>query len=635
MDVEQLVQKIQYHRVKYWAGEPVISDTEFDRLVEQLRELDPNNVILNEIGVGFIEGRRKVTHEMPMLSLQKCYTVEDLLRWRNKLSDPDLIVSPKIDGLAVALRYRSGTYVQAITRGDGLVGDDITENMRFVSGVAMHIDEVQDIEIRGEVFIPRSVFENLFAEEYSNPRNLAVGALKRDNAKETAKFYLVFQAYDVLGKEFSFETTKFDWLASVNCVPVPVELVTSEKEIRAFLLTTPDQYLYEIDGFVFKIAKCSLQKELGATRHHPRGSMAYKLQGDTGVSSVKAIEWQVGRTGVLTPVAQIKTITLSGAVINRVSLHNTSIMRELDSDLRLLNASVQITRRGGVIPYIEKMLTPGEPLQVPLYCPECNGITFFADRDLLYAEHAIDCAPILLGTLQHFLKVLRVKGFGPAILESLIEGEFIQTPADLLGLTEDDLLSVDRIGGKQAKKLLARLQEVRQVPLSTFLVALGIPNLGIQLASTLADRYPTLGDLAKAKEEDLLQLPGVGEVGCRIVQEWLPAKKYLIQDLLRHIQIEENVKDEEPIGSLPLANKSFLFTGKLQYATRSSAEEIIKNLGGSIVSAVTRNLDYLVVGETSGESAKLKRARMVQSAKGALEIIDEDQFALLVGKRNL
>jgi len=651
LSVEELVEQIQHHRKLYWESTPEISDTEFDKLVQNLQAVDPNNPVLDEIGYGTMSGRQKVAHTYPMLSLQKCYNAADLIRWYTGLEGFEVVASPKIDGLAVALRYLDGKFFQAVTRGDGNIGDDVTENMKFVSGFPkVALGGVTDsFEIRGEVFIPKEVFERHFATQYSNPRNLAAGALKREVAKETAWYFLEFRAYDVVNKDFSLEYTKTGWLVEIGCTVVPMVVLNERASIEEYLTTSINAFPYEIDGFVFKAGRIADQKRLGSTRHHPRWSMAYKLQGDSGASKLLSVEWQVGRTGVITPVATIAAVTLSGATINRVSLHNVNIMQKLDPELRLIDAEITVSRRGGVIPNVEEVTKPGLPELVPLMCPVCGGVTFFEEGDQLYAEHDLECPPVLVSTIQHFLKVARIKGMGVTILDALVESKQLKTPSDLFALTSEDLQTVERVGEKTAIKLIARIQDLKQMTLSTFLTSLGIPNLGGHLASTLADNYPTLAALVKADPEELLLLPGVGEVGCQIVTDRLPAKKYLIRDLMKYIEIMEPTIPMRTSGQ-PLHGQIFLFTGKLDcVSSRARAEEIVESLGGTIASGVTHDLDYLVVGNaqfkamdegqmsslTKLMSAKVKKVYARQAAGGKVRCITEDDFGLLVGKRNL
>ena len=370
LSVAQLEEAVRFHNAAYWVDDaPVISDPDFDVLVETLRAKAPDSPVLDLIGpAGAGEaleeefGGEKVAHDPPMLSLDKCYDEPTLLRWFDKF-EGDAVVTPKVDGVAVCIRFDgSGRLAVASTRGNGLFGELITEQVKRIVNVPESI-EVGALEVRGEAYMPWSVFRAKFAAIYSSPRNLTAGALKQKDPEQTRKYEIHFFAYDVVGREFDSEAEKMAFVASIGFTPVDHRVVPHEKLQETFeefeeLRPTLD---YDTDGVVYKANHTAEQKRMGFTAHHPRYAIAYKFQGDSGQSTLREVLWSVSRTGAINPVGIVDPVELSGATVTRVSLHNLSIMEKLGGEQGLrIHSKVVMVRRGGVIPHLERVVEPGD-----------------------------------------------------------------------------------------------------------------------------------------------------------------------------------------------------------------------------------------------------------------------------------
>ncbi|MCA9563417.1 MAG: NAD-dependent DNA ligase LigA, partial [Myxococcales bacterium] len=525
MSPDALEEAVRYHNAKYWQDDaPEISDYEYDQLVEALRKARPDSPVLAAIGP---EGAtdpdaatglgNKVIHTRPMLSLEKCYDDETLLKWFDKF-EGGAVVSPKIDGVAAAIRYdESGQLVVAATRGTGKVGEEITANIRHVKGVPSSITG-PPCEVRGEVFMPLSVFRERFADQFANPRNLSAGAIKLKDSQATGGYGLRFFAYDLDltdGDPPGTEEEKRSVMISLGFTPVDSVSVDRDSATDAYqqFMAGRESLDYETDGVVYRANLVSEQQRLGLTSHHPRYAIAYKYQGDSGTSILRQVDWSVSRTGAINPAAVVDPVTLSGASVTRASLHNLSIMRTLGGEGGLRkNSVVLMMRRGGVIPHVERVIEPGdEAVEIPTHCPRCGADTFVQD-EVLFADHRPNCLATQLSRIEYFAKVIEAKGFGPKLVAQLIDEGLVQEPADLFELTVNQLTSLDRIGDKTAENVLAQLDAKRRLPLDVLLCGLGIDELGPVVAEKLATHFETIERLRKATPEELAAVDGVGPV---------------------------------------------------------------------------------------------------------------------------
>lgn len=651
LTAEELESQVRHHNERYWQQNAAeISDALYDLLVIRLRELRPNAPVLLELGEDPSAAPEsvKVTHEHPMLSLDKCYSEQDLLKWFSRF-EGSAVLTHKVDGVAMSVRYdSSGRLELAATRGNGRVGERITDSAKYVRDVP-HTVPFGPIEVRGEAYMPLDVFNDRFAAEYANPRNLTAGGLKQKDPRKTAGYGIAFFAYDVIGLEAATEVKKREWLANAGFVPAPTGVIaTSEDGQAAFeaIAAERDSINFEVDGAVFKVNDVTQHDGLGLTSHHPRYSIAYKYQGESGITHLESVEWSVSRTGSINPVALVSAVSLSGVSVTRASLHNLGIMEALasrpleigDNDAYPLSngAGVLITRRGGVIPHIERIATPSTAtLHVPTSCPSCGAATRRRD-DFLDADHDPTCATQAVRQLKHFVSAADLDGIGPKLLEQLFDAEFVRQPHQLFEITLGDLMSLDRVGKRSAENVLAAIRTGRTMPLDTFLRALGITDLGRSVSRSVAAHFLSLDALRAVAPETLIEVDGVGEVMAGSICSGLTRLSDEIDALLLHVTVLDAAPPAEATGLL--AGRAFVFTGKMQTMGRSAAQTAASELGAETPSSVTSTTTDVVLGnedfaryEGGWRSSKLKKAEKLMASGAALRIISEDEFRSIIG----
>ncbi|MFO0612305.1 MAG: NAD-dependent DNA ligase LigA [Polyangiaceae bacterium] len=645
-EIEKLEAEIRHHNKLYWDhNAPEISDYAYDALTRRLRELAPNSPVLEELG----ETRHaalgaEVRHKAAMLSLDKCYSADELVAWAKGFAGK-VVAMPKYDGIACSLHYERGRLVVAATRGDGVTGDDITVNakriadspsrLRSSDGAHAKLAELRALEVRGEIYMRLSVFAKFKAEGMSNPRNLAAGAVKQKDPNASARYELSFAAYDLLGSGLEQHEDILRALEAFGFPPVDHFVLdrgdaVSGYEEFAKLRPTLD---YEIDGVVFRVASIKEQARLGSTAHHPRYAIAYKFQGDSGVTTLRSVEWSVARTGAITPVAIVDPVFLSGVTVERASLHNVAFIDRLNLSL---GAKVTLVRRGGVIPNVEFVTEPGDrPVPIPTECPEptCRS-KVVRERDFLYCSSPATCRRAVIGQLAHFASALDMLGFGDSMLEQAYDTGLLRSPADFYTLDWKAIAKLERSGDKIAKKLAAEVDKKRSLDLATFLRALGIDELGKKVSQLLADRYRTLDAVLAVTTTELAAMHGVGDAIATSVVTGLALARDRIDALRKHITFRE---PEGGAQGGPWSGKSFVFTGKMVAFARSDGEKRVRERGGEVLSSVTKTLHYLVIGadKTGPKSAKEKAAEKILKEGGALEVISEEQFLAMLAEAPL
>lgn len=624
MSVARLESEVKKHNRLYFAEHaPEISDYEFDRLVEELRRKNPKSKVFLELTSDAGAAGIKIRHNVPMLSLDKCYDEKTLRDFAAKF-EGDAVASPKIDGCAVSIKYdANGELHQSATRGDGILGEDITANTRYINSVPKKIS-LKNVEVRGEVYMPLSVFAR-YRAQFANPRNLAAGAIKQKDPKKTGEYTLSFFAYDLLGADAETEDEKYHILEKNNFSVVEWKKIGSEKMQAVFddFLKHRLNYDFETDGVVFKANSVDEQVRLGVTAHHPRYGIAYKFQGDSGVTTLLDVEWSVARTGVITPVAIVEPVELSGALVRRASLHNIGIMKELSLTK---GAKVMMMRRGGVIPNLESVVEPGkEKLEIPKKCPSC-GAAVRPEDDFLYCTNPRACVQSKIGELSHFIKTVGIDGFGDKLLAKLYEIGMVTEPSELFELSRDDLLRIERMGETLASKLLGNIDAARKISLGIFLQSLGIRELGRHMGGIL-EKFGSLDRVLSLSEDELSEIHTVGPIIAREVVEGLKSKRHLTERLLKFIKIESSAGSRKG----PMSGSSFLFTGSLLSMERKGAEKLVEEKGGEVLQTVTKALDYLVVGDGGGAGSKLEKAKRLIADGGKVKIISEKEFFELIG----
>lgn len=638
MSADELAQAIRYHNWRYFElADPVISDYAFDTLTRRLKALEPDHPVLAEIvGAG---GEVRLFHDHPMLSLDKAYDVAEVEKWAASF-EGDIVEAPKIDGLAASLKYdERGRLVAAVTRGDGVRGEVFTANAQYIDAIPKSVASTgSPFELRGEVFLPLSVFRAKFEGTFSSPRNTCAGGIKQKEAHKTADYELSFFAYSVLGREHETLSGALEWARAQGFSVVPFE-VRARDEIQAGYdawMARRSEIDFELDGVVYTTDRVDEQERLGATAHHPRWAIAFKFQGESGTSTIVDIEWSVSRSGLITPIAIIEPIMLSGASVSRCSLHNLQIMANLGANI---GAKVMAMRRGGVIPHIEAVLEPGpEPVALPERCP-ASGHPTRVEGDLLWCSEPHHCVAARLGTLEHWLKVVDIEGFGPKVIAQVVDAGFVTNPADVYRLRREDLQSLERIGEKSADNLVRAVEARRRIPLQTFLAALGVNTLGWVAAKKVAEAFVSLERVMTATEEEIAQIHGLGEITARSIREGLDVRRDIIDGLLEVVVVEDAVvvatadAELEPDDDDQVRGRSFVFTGKLATMKRGEAQAAVEARGGATPADVSKKLDYLVIGDEASaltgqgtRSSKHKKADKLVAEGAPLKIISESEF---------
>ena len=641
--IKELVEIVKRHNHLYYTlGTTEITDEEYDRLKEELERLDPRNPLLAQVGAEAREDTKKIEHPLELLSLDKTNTYDEVVRWAKDMDD--FVVQPKLDGLAVSIRYEEGRYRYAATRGDGRVGEDITENARFIADIPANLNVNATCFIRGEIYMRRSVFD-LFAGEFSNPRNAAAGSVKQKDPWVTGERKLNFAAYSLVMEESECERVEnilrerpegFAGINDEECNMMemvrllgiePAEIARSdltrlEDIFRDWDARRASELDFEIDGIVIKSNSLSAQEIIGSTHHHPRWAVAWKFLAEQATTRIVNIRWQVSRTGSLTPVADLETVKLAGANISHSTLHNADELQALGVNV---GDKVLIERRGDVIPKVIRVLEKGAndgAADIPEKCPRCQW-DVVKENVFLKCTNP-NCSRRVLRQLIHFADVVDLETVGPSLIEKLINAGVLTTPADFFRLSEEDLLPFDKMGDVLARKIVRNIQRRKSLPASKFLTALGIPHLGEVMASAIAERFGTLGDVMNATKEELLEIDGVGEKIADSVIEELGRKRELIEDF-RSLGVaigEEGARGGSGGGNLPLRNRSFCVTGTLS-RPRKYFEDMIVRAGGA-VKGMGKGIDYLLAGEKGG--SKLEKAR-----KWGIPVVTEKELVEMVG----
>ncbi|MEZ4451758.1 MAG: NAD-dependent DNA ligase LigA [Nannocystaceae bacterium] len=648
---------------EYWDQDaPTLPDPLYDRLVERLRKLRPDAAILESMGPSAAgapaitteealrlspEARfgKAVIHQRPMLSLDKCYGQADLMSWAGKIAG-DFIVMPKMDGVACSLRYDArGRLEMAATRGSGTEGEDITANVLRIPGVPATIKvDGQDVavEVRGEIYMRLSDFAR-YKGDYANPRNLTAGSIKQKDPSKSRAEHLSFFPYDIIGPDLETEQEKFALLAKIGFKTEGFEFCEApdlQACFERFSRARPTLD-YEIDGVVYRACRVSEHRRLGLTGHHPRFAIAYKFQGDAGHTDLLDVLWSVSRTGLVTPVAVLDPIELSGAMIGRASLHNLNRFEELGLTQ---GCKVEVTRRGGVIPQVEGVVEPGpgaHPFALPTACPACGGAVERRkkrDGEFLWCMQPKKCVQARLGELEHFAKVIDIQGFGPKVIAQAVDAGLLATPVDYYRLRAGDLAGLDRLADKSAQNLIDQVEAHRELTLPVFLQALGVDHLGKQNAILLSRELKTLAAIRAASQADFTAIKGIKDAIADAIVAGLRDRAALIDGLLAYITV---IEGDDAVPALPsgdgeLAGQSFLFTGTLSAMSREDAQDKVRSRGGETPSGVSKSLTYLVVAgdEATGtkKSSKVKKAEALIAAGAPLKILGEAEFLALIGE---
>ncbi len=657
--LETLRQQLREHNYRYYVlNAPVISDAEYDALMQELRAIEaahPEWVTpdspTQRAGAPPAEGFVRVRHPAPVLSLANAFGPADVRAWYERLVKMDarvaqaaFVVEPKIDGLTVVLHYRNGVLVQGATRGDGEVGEDITANIRTIRSVPLKIPVQADemvppyLVVRGEVFLYVQDFAALNAslaadgkKTYLNPRNTAAGSLRQLNPQVTAQRPLRLLAYQIVYAEGGeVPATQWETLSWLRQVGFPVAEVAQRFEQLDAVLDyvrsweeRRHELPYEIDGLVIKLDDLRLAASLGTVGKDPRGAIAFKFPAQEVTTTLKEIRVNVGRTGVLTPYAVLEPVEIGGVRVERATLHNFDFIAE--KDIRI-GDRVLVKRAGEVIPYIIAPIKDARngterPYRPPTTCPSCGEKVEHLPGEVAWYCINAACPAQRVRRLEHFVSrgAMDIRGLGEKIVAQLVDAGLVEDAADLYVLQKEDLLQLDGFADKKAENLLSAIAASKTRPLPRLLYALGIRGVGEALAADLAARYPSLDALQQASQEALEAIPGVGPNIAAAIVDWFSRERNLnLLAKLRRVGVWPQVRINEGTTSaeLPLQGKTFVLTGTLPSLKRAEARALIQRYGGRVTGSVSRKTDYLVAGENPG--SKLEKARSL-----GVTIIDE------------
>ncbi|MDW8235579.1 MAG: NAD-dependent DNA ligase LigA [Bacteroidia bacterium] len=635
--IQTLISELSEHDYRYYVlGQPIISDSEYDRLLRELQTLETQFPHLRRpdsptqrVGGTVTKEFPVVPHKRPMLSLDNAYSSEELLTFYQKIQrllpgmSYSFIAQHKIDGVAVSLHYEGGLLTQGLTRGDGIQGDDITPNLRTIRDIPLRLrgkDFPHVLEVRGEVYMLRRDFEQLNAERealgetpFMNPRNATAGSLKLQDASEVARRRLRFVAYfaEAEGLPDSDEEVmrllhQWGFPVVVTKGPLPMEAIPSLlSQVQAQKESLP----YDIDGLVLKVNSRSLREKLGNTAKAPRWAIAYKYQPEQAVTELVSVAYQVGRTGYITPVAQLKPVLLAGTTVKRASLYNYDEIQRLDLHLPDV---VVIEKSGEIIPKViralpEKRPPHAQPVIPPDQCPECGTPLVRSEGEVgRYCPNYKNCPPQVLGRLEHFVsrKAMNIQSLGERILKKLYEKGLVRTFSDLYRLKPEDLTTIEGFAEKMPYKIVQSIQASKNVPYPRVLYALGIRHVGETVAEKLAEAFPSIQQLIEASEENIAQVYTIGPVIAQSVKAFLSDAENLaeIAELQKiGLQLSQMISTKSSEG--PLSGKKFLVSGTFDGVRREEIIAYIQAHGGIYASGITKDLDYLVVGEGAGPAA--------------------------------
>ncbi|MDG6376650.1 NAD-dependent DNA ligase LigA [Glaesserella parasuis] len=658
--LEHLREKLREYEYHYHVlDNPLVPDAEYDRLMNELKNLEWQHPELitsdsptQRVGAKPLDGFAQITHETPMLSLDNAFSDDDLTGFLRRIEDRIAINSnqiefccePKLDGLAVSILYVDGVLTQAATRGDGTTGEDITANIRTIRNIPLKLKSSNPphrLEVRGEVFMPQQGFEQLNEKAlakgektFANPRNAAAGSLRQLDPKITRQRPLMLNAYNIGVYESDDElpTTHFDRLQWLKTLGIPVNaeitLATGSQALTAFyqkIQAKRSSLGYDIDGTVLKVNKIVLQEQLGFISKAPRWAIAYKFPAQEEMTILNDVEFQVGRTGAITPVAKLEPVFVAGVTVSNATLHNGDEIERLGI---AIGDTVIIRRAGDVIPQIvgvvaERRLDNAKKIAFPTACPVCNSAVVRVEGEAVArCTGGLFCGAQRKEALKHFVsrKAMDIEGVGEKLIEQLMERELIRTPADLFKLDHTTLMRLERMGEKSANNALQSIEKAKNTTLARFLFALGIRDVGESTAQNLANHFGTLDAIRQADLDTLKQVQDVGEVVAnRLFQFWQePHNIEVVEDLIAQgVKWQDAVPQE--IADNPLKDKTVVLTGTLTQLTRDQAKALLQQLGCKVSGSVSSKTDYLIAGEKAG--SKLAKAQEL-----GVKILSEDEL---------
>ena len=653
-EISKLVSLLNKYSYDYYVEDnPQISDTEYDTLYKQLEKLEENhpeyileNSPTQRVGDRVLDEFEKITHKVPMLSLSNTFSTEDLRDFDARISKlvPDhsveYICELKIDGLAISIKYEDGRLVSAATRGDGSVGEDVTGNIKTIFSIPKVLKDNRTFEVRGEVYLPRKSFELLNSEResnnevlFANPRNAAAGSLRQLDSKITAKRRLSAFIYSIVGDDSIVSQENALNTAKEYNLPVNpnFKLCKNIDEVIDYInyWTEHKKNLsYDIDGIVIKVNSYSTQEEVGYTQKSPRWATAYKFPEEELATKLLDVELSVGRTGIITPVAILDPIVISGSTVSKASLHNKDIIEELDIHI---GDMVVVKKAGEIIPKVVRVVrelrTEGSiKYTMPNTCPSCGQQTYTKENDPFTRCKNPDCPDQNIRRIIHFASrdALNIEGLGDKVVTTLYEKGIIAHTIDLFSLEREKLISLDRMGEKSVDNLLNAIENSKQNSLDKVIFALGILNVGKKAGKILAEKYLNLTNLMNATLDELVNLDDVGQITAESILDYLLDENNIkfINDLIK-VGMNPQYEVQEVNTDNIFAGKTVVLTGKLVELTRNEAKEYLEKYGAKVTGSVTSKTDLVIAGEKAG--SKLAKAEQL-----GIRVINEEEFANMV-----
>lgn len=650
--IKELTEQLEYHNNLYYnKDDPEISDYEYDKMLRELEELEKQypqfkSPLSPTSRVGGMAGEKfsPVVHTVPLESLHDSFSHAEMRdfdrRVREVVPDVTYIVEPKFDGLSVACEYQNGVFVRGSTRGDGITGEDVTDNLMTIKSLPKRIPNAPEfLEVRGEVYMSFKSFEELVKRQEDNdekpaknPRNAAAGSLRQKNAKITAQRKLdifIFNVQQVTGTELKCHRQSLDYLSELGfptsfykvCDTIDEALEQIEQ-----IGNSRGEFDYAIDGAVVKVDSFEARRALGSTAKYPKWAEAYKYPPEEKATKLLDIEINVGRTGVLTPVGIFEPVLLAGTTVSRATLHNRDFIEEKGI---CIGDTVVIRKAGEIIPEVlsvSERPSDAKPFVFPTVCPSCGSPVVQDDEAATRCTNT-DCPAQLMRHMIHFVSrdAMDIDGLGPAFLEQLLKEKLVKSPADLYRLKTEDISAFERKAEKSANNLINSIQKSKDNELYRLVYALGIRNIGLKAAKLLCEHFLTVNDLMNAKAEDFESIDGFGSVMAQSLENYfsLESTKQLIADL-KDLGLKMKPSEQKIYGGV-FEGKTFVLTGTLPTMTRSEASKIIEQNGGKTSSSVSKKTSYVLAGEEAG-------SKLTKAQKLGIEVISEEQFLSMINK---
>ena len=658
-----LIDNLKTHNYAYYVlDNPILEDSEYDQLRRSLLELEeqypdlvqPDSPI-NQVGDMPLSAFTQVTHDIPMLSLGNVFDYDELHTFMRRVNDrlndaqknPEYEMELKLDGLAVSLKYAYGQFTQAVTRGDGQTGEDITQNAKTIRNLPLWLTAASDIpllEVRGEVLMPKAGFERLnrLAEEkgdktFANPRNAAAGSLRQLDPAIAASRPLAFYCYSVnqgLPETIKTQSAALAWLGDIGFSVSAVRVVKNPREAQAYyesMIETRSKLPFEIDGMVIKVNNLALQQQLGFLSREPRWATAYKFPAETVMTRLNDIEWQVGRTGQITPVGKLEPVKVGGVTVSNVTLHNFGEIQRLDVRA---GDMVSVHRAGDVIPKVTRVWTDqrpadSEPVKLPSTCPVCDSPVVLPEGEALArCTGGLFCPAQQQEALIHFVsrRAMDIDGLGASWLSSFFEHGLVKTVADIYQLHkhQDELITLEKLGEKSVQNILSAIETSKQTTLARFIYALGIRGVGETTAQNLAQQFGDLDSLMAADIDKLLQTPDVGAITAELAYKFFRAPHNIeVITALREAGVHWDKVEQVVSEGLPLDGQTWVITGALDSMARDEAKAKLQALGAKVSGSISAKTTALLAGDKAG-------SKMAKAEKLGVKVVGEEEFLALV-----